>query len=187
MRIISGAFRGRSIKSISGPGYRPATSKVRQALFSILESRGVFWPESRVLDLFAGSGSLGLEALSRGARLVWFVEKNKKAVQVIRDNLRALAVSPQSTKVWTRDVAGFFKIGHQVSFDLAFVDPPYKKALIWPVLQEITPVMEPGGHVVVEVESGLDLEQHDFPGLDWLLLKRYGQTRICIWMVRDKK
>ncbi len=74
MRIIAGRWGGRAIRSVSGPGYRPATGKVRGAVFSMLEARGLAWPGARVADLFAGSGSLGLEALSRGAAFALFVE-----------------------------------------------------------------------------------------------------------------
>ncbi|MCF8039744.1 MAG: 16S rRNA (guanine(966)-N(2))-methyltransferase RsmD [Desulfohalobiaceae bacterium] len=187
MRIISGAFRGRTIRSISGPGYRPATGKVRQALFSMLDSRGVPWTEFRILDLFAGSGSLGLEALSRGAREAWFVEKNKKAARVIGENNRELGVASDRYKVFSKDVLDFLRMGGQGTFDLAFVDPPYGKGLIAPVLHEIPPLLGPDGYVVAEVESGLDFGPEDFPGLDLLINRKYGQTRIGIWIAIDKK
>lgn len=75
MRIVGGQFKGRSIKTGEGPGYRPATMKVRESIFSMLQARGVVFASVRVIDMFAGSGSLGIECLSRGAEDVWFVEK----------------------------------------------------------------------------------------------------------------
>lgn len=187
MRIISGNFRGRSIRSISGPGYRPATGKVRQALFSMLESRGLCWPECRILDLFAGSGSLGLEALSRGARGAWFVEKNKKAARVIVENIRELGIAPDRFRVFSKDVLGFLKMGGHGAFDLVFADPPYGKNLVSPVLREVGSLLTAGGYCIVEVESGLDFEPDDFPDLELLINRKYGQTRICIWTARAKK
>ena len=93
MRIIAGALGGRNLKTVEGPGYRPATAKVREAIFSMLSSRGVVWSGLRVLDLFAGSGSLSFEALSRGAQEVCLVEREPKVVQCLNQNVEALDVS----------------------------------------------------------------------------------------------
>ncbi len=87
MKIIAGALKGRTLKTLTGPaGYRPAMGKVRESLFSLLEARGVIWAESIVLDLFAGSGSLAFEAVSRGAKKAYFVEKDAKASACIAQN-----------------------------------------------------------------------------------------------------
>ena len=107
MRIIAGKYKGRKIKTCFGPGYRPATGRVRESLFSMLEARGMFWPEAAVLDVFAGSGSLGLESLSRGARKVVFWEKNARAANSIRANLRLFDIPETRAKVLCTDV---FKI-----------------------------------------------------------------------------
>lgn len=103
MRIIAGQYKGRSLKTTTGPGFRPAMGKVREALFSMLEARGVDWPEARVLDLFAGSGSLGFEALSRGAAKVGFVEAASYAVKVIEANAGLLDVERERIAVWRED------------------------------------------------------------------------------------
>ena len=87
MRIIGGQYKGRSIKTCEGPGYRPATSKVRESIFSMLMARGVDFSEARVVDMFAGSGSLGIECLSRGAPEAWFIEKSNKASALIRKKI----------------------------------------------------------------------------------------------------
>lgn len=189
MRIISGKFGGRSIKTVTGLGYRPATEKVRQALFSMLESRGVFWPEIQVIDLFAGSGSLGLEALSRGAQKVWFVEKNFKAARAIKDNLSFLGAFEQSFKVIKQDVFAMLHKKIPFCFQLAFIDPPYGKNLLLPVLNKIinTSLLETKGLIVAEVEASIDFDPGDFMGLELLVNKNYGQTKICLWEVKDKK
>ena len=87
MRIIAGALKGRRIRTTEGPGYRPATGRVRESVFSMLESLGVDWSACRAADIFAGSGALGIEALSRGAASVLFVELAARAAGLIRTNL----------------------------------------------------------------------------------------------------
>ncbi len=187
MRIIGGEFGGRSIQSISGPGYRPATGKVRQAVFSMLESRGLIWSETRVIDCFAGSGSLGLESLSRGARQAWFVEKNKKAAHSIQQNCVTFKINPDRFRILIRDVFSVLKRPDWRPFQLAFVDPPYGKKYAFPALSRIGSLLDPGGYVVSEVESDLDFQEAMFQDLELLLNRTYGQTRIGLWMVRDRR
>jgi 16S rRNA (guanine966-N2)-methyltransferase len=182
MRIIAGELGGRTIRTVSGPGYRPATSKVRQAVFSALESRGVVWEGARVLDLFAGSGSLGLEALSRGAAEAWFVESNRRAADVLRQNVMTLGLA-ERCRVLPRDL--FAVIGSRAAhpFDVVFIDPPYGKNLLAPAMKK---VLENGwvkeqGVLVAETEKTLDGETGGWAGLQLLVQKSYGQTRIHIW------
>jgi 16S rRNA (guanine966-N2)-methyltransferase len=182
MRIISGRLGGRTIKTVSGPGYRPATSKVRQAVFSMLEARGMDWEGAHVLDLFAGSGSLGLEALSRGAAEAWFVEKNRKAAAVIRENVDCLGLSDRG-KVLARDLVEVVCRPASQQFDLVFVDPPYGKDMLGPALRC---VVENGwlkgqGLVVAETEASLQVDPGGFGGLASIVEKTYGQTRIIVW------
>ena len=92
MRIISGRLGGRRIKTVEGEGYRPAMGKTRESLFSMLTSRGVVWEGARVLDLFAGSGSLAFEAVSRGAELAVLVENSAVAARCLADNIRQLGL-----------------------------------------------------------------------------------------------
>ncbi|KAA1378511.1 16S rRNA (guanine(966)-N(2))-methyltransferase RsmD [Aeromicrobium fastidiosum] len=121
-RIIAGAFGGRRIQTPKGDGTRPTSDRVREALFSSLESELVGFDGVRVLDLFAGSGALGLEALSRGAEHAVFVEANAAAAGVVKRNLADLGASGNvvRTKVerWVQD-------GDSDLFGLVFVDPPY--------------------------------------------------------------
>ena len=119
MRIIAGALGGRNLKTVEGPGYRPATAKVREAIFSMLSSRGVVWSGLRVLDLFAGSGSLSFEALSRGAQEVCLVEREPKVVQCLNQNVEALDVSDRC-RVAESDVLRFFGAG-RISRTMSFL------------------------------------------------------------------
>ena len=185
MRITGGELRGRTLKTVSGPGYRPATSMVREAVFSMLHARGVVWRDMRLLDLFAGSGSLGFEALSRGAALVWFVEKDKAAAACIQENAETLGIAPERWRVLPRDVAVVLGAGPRHGlFDVVCIDPPYGKHLLPKTLGSVMRHgwLSPGAQILAEIEAGLryDPTQAD-PGLEVLTDRVYGQTRIVIW------
>ncbi|MFP4167973.1 MAG: 16S rRNA (guanine(966)-N(2))-methyltransferase RsmD [Desulfonatronovibrionaceae bacterium] len=183
--IISGRFKGRRLQTASGPGYRPATSRVRESLFSILQSLDINWPKTSVLDLFAGSGALGLEALSRGAGYVLWVEKNKKVARVIRENLRLLHVPGESGRVLTQDVFYFLARTPPLCFQLVFIDPPYQGGYLDPALKGLVRGGWLADGALVQAETEADLETPRFEGLDMLREKIYGQTRVCIWKKRS--
>ncbi len=184
MRLISGKYGGRVIKTASGPGYRPATSKVRQAIFSMLESRGVEWDGLRVADMFAGSGSLAIEALSRGAEFALFVEKNGRAANLISTNLKDLGASPKEYKVFKTDLFKVLGKAPDKPYDLIFIDPPYGYDLLPKALDA---ALESGwlsedGFVLAEVEDKVEPpESEHVERLDLLVNKLYGQTRILLW------
>lgn len=132
MRIVAGRFRGRSIVAPEGSNTRPTSDRARQALFDVL-SHAEWAPElngARVIDLFAGSGGLGIEALSRGAAFCLFVETDEAARGAIRDNVEALHLFGE-TRVHRRDATdlGLRLASAGPAFDLAFLDPPYRKGL----------------------------------------------------------
>ncbi len=126
MRIVGGQLRGRQITAPSGRETRPSTDRLRESLFNILEHRGSGLQGVRVLDLFAGSGALGLEALSRGAQFALFVDTNAQARGAIRENIEALGLTGQ-TRLFRRDAKDLGPIPANVGapFDLVFMDPPY--------------------------------------------------------------
>lgn len=183
MRIISGEYGGRSIRTVEGPGYRPATAKVRQAVFSMLEARGMHWPGARVLDLFAGSGSLAMEALSRGAAEAWLLDKNPRAVAAIKASLADLRIAPSRARVLHADLLKALERQAPAPFDLLFVDPPYGLDLLPPALEKAVRGgwIAEGGFVLAEVEAKCDftdrLPAQLIPQADRL----YGQTRILLW------
>ncbi len=184
MRIIAGRFKGRSIVTGEGPGYRPATARVREALFSMLAARGVVYAGLRVMDVFAGSGSLGLEALSRGAAFCRFIEKSRAAAGLIQRNLDALGAERGSFAVDAADAARALAGQAPAPFGLIFVDPPYGKDLLPPTLERITAGgwLAPDGILVAEVEDRLVLDATSAaPGLALLADRAYGQTRILLW------
>jgi 16S rRNA (guanine966-N2)-methyltransferase len=123
MRVIAGAFKGRPLKAPRGSDTRPTSDRVREALFSILGDVS----GARVLDLYAGSGALGIEALSRGAREVVFVESGRRAADAIRANLHA--VGDPDAMIWVGDALAYLRRADpEAPFDLVFADPPYSSA-----------------------------------------------------------
>ena len=130
MRIVGGRFRGRALAAPTGLLTRPTSDRVRELLFNILAHgiEGLEIEGARVLDLFAGTGALGIEALSRGAAYCLFVEDNADARGIIRENIEALGLTGAS-KVWRRDATKLGTAAPMQPFQLLFADPPYGKGL----------------------------------------------------------
>jgi 16S rRNA (guanine966-N2)-methyltransferase len=182
MRIIAGKFKGRRLKTLKGLRIRPTSDRVREALFSIL---GDMVRGSRVLDLFAGSGALGLEALSRGAEEVVFVEKDRDAREIIRENITALAMDA-SCKVIPGDYRNVLKrLGNKDgSFDLILADPPYQDTddgaaeNVLSLLGEFD-TLRKNGLVVIEHSHRVQI---NIPDSSWEIIqfKRYGRSCLTI-------
>ena len=147
----------------------------------------MFWPEAAVLDVFAGSGSLGLESLSRGARKVVFWEKNARAANSIRANLRLFDIPETRAEVLCTDVFKILVRDAESSFDLVFIDPPYGKDMLVPALQGLIAHGWINEHalIVAEVENRLELGHLFRENLTLLKDKFFGQTRIYIWEKKD--
>ncbi len=153
MRIIGGEKRGATIRTPKGWDTRPTTDRVREALFNVL-LHAHFAPPlagARVLDLFAGSGALGLEALSRDATFALFVDTDAKARAAVRDNLVRLGLQGRA-KIWRRDATQMGRCAPMPPFDLAFLDPPYGKGLAEHALASLHEGgwLKPGALAVVE-------------------------------------
>lgn len=184
MRIVGGQYKGRRISTCEGPGYRPATMKVRESIFSMLTARGVDFEAVRVLDLFAGSGSLAMECLSRGSKTAWFVEKSRKAAGLIRKNLAELGVGRGNARVVCKDLFGVLSGRPDAPFDLVFIDPPYGRDLLVPALEKALKNgwIADNSLVLAEVESAVAAPSEGLIGKMELLTDReYGQTRIVLW------
>ncbi len=185
MRIVSGHYRNRAIRTVTAEGMRPATAKVREALFSALEARGMDWDSARVLDLYAGSGSLGFEALSRGAALAIFVEKHPSAAKAILGTCKDLGIPSGKAVVRTQDVLSYLAKSKDArdGYDCIFIDPPYHKSMLAEALAAVASPdagwLAAEGLVVAEVEARLDVATPS--GLSTLFDRTYGQTRILIW------
>lgn len=175
MRVVAGRFGGRSLVAPRGRATRPTSDRVREALFSILGSPVV--EGARVLDLFGGSGALGIEALSRGAAHAVFVDSSSAAVAAIRRNLGELEVEAE---VRRQDALAYLRSASRDArqYDLVFLDPPYQAAsdLGRTLSAALPPVLAPGARVVSESDRRAAL-QLDLPLLDE---RRYGDTLIRI-------
>jgi 16S rRNA (guanine966-N2)-methyltransferase len=169
MRIIAGQWRGRPLRAPVGEATRPTADRVREALFSMLASRVGSFEGLQVADLFAGSGALGLEALSRGAAHCVFVENDRRAVESIRANIAALGASGE---VLARS-AEHAALPHPA--DLAFLDPPYGSGLAPAVLAKLA--VAPGGWVSVETGRG---EAVAAEGYEVDSERGYGKARITL-------
>lgn len=184
MRVVGGQYKGRRLSTWEGPGYRPATMKVRESIFSMLMARGVDFTEARVIDMFAGSGSLGIECLSRGAENAWFVEKAGKAAAIIRKNLSDLGVEKGRGKVVCKDLFGVLAKKPEHPFDLIFIDPPYGKDLLVPALEKALQNgwIAKGAFVLAEVETAVAAPTEGaISGMELVTDREYGQTRILLW------
>jgi 16S rRNA (guanine966-N2)-methyltransferase len=181
MRIVAGKFRSAGIEAPKGLTTRPTSDRVRQALFNVLEHGATHldFEGARVLDLFAGSGALGLEALSRGARFCVFIEESTEARASIRRNVEALGLTGV-TKIWRRDATKLGAAGALQPFNLIFCDPPYGQGL---GERALAAAIEggwagPGAIAVLEERAGL---QTAWPApLEEIDRRRYGTTEIAI-------
>lgn len=175
-RIIAGSLGGRRIETPKGDGTRPTSDRVREALFSALESELGGFDDLEVLDLFAGSGALGLEALSRGAGRATFVESDRRAAATIRRNIDALGVI--GAVVQPIKAASFVGRTHDSRFDLVLVDPPYALATsaVAALVETLSDRAARGALFVVERATR---DPFEWPsGVEALRHKAYGETTL---------
>lgn len=176
MRVITGTARGRNIKTLDTLDVRPTSQKVKEAIFSAIqfEIEG-----SNVLDLFCGSGQLGIEALSRGAQFCVFVDNSRSSQDITKENLQNTDLFKQS-RVVLMDYISFLSSTKDI-FDIAFLDPPYSKGLVQLALPLLAEHMSDSGVILVEHESKdiLPQEQGDFS-----IFKQYNYGRISVTSYR---
>ncbi|MGI6655772.1 MAG: 16S rRNA (guanine(966)-N(2))-methyltransferase RsmD [Desulfobulbus sp.] len=188
MRITGGSARGRKLLVPAGDGIRPSCDRVREALFNILGDRIL---GARVLDLFAGTGAFGIEALSRGAQSALFVDRAREAGRLIEANLKACLSNPEAAfllldltlpRQLRRVQAYLRKAG---PFDLVFMDPPYRKELAQPVLEmvEEADILSPDALVVAEEHQRVSLPGR-IGALQLTDQRRYGETGLWFYQQR---
>jgi 16S rRNA (guanine966-N2)-methyltransferase len=185
MRIVSGLYRGRALKAPTGDGTRPTSDRAREALFNVLEHAP--WAEGltrrRVIDLFAGSGGLGLEALSRGAAFCLFVETDAAARGAIRDNIEGLDKGGGlfgRTRIHRRDATdlGPKPTGDGEPFDLAFLDPPYGKGLGEAALAQLARGGWLAAGALAVFERGAGEADPIIPGFERLDARTWGAAKV---------
>ena len=177
VRIVGGQYRGKKLDVPAGNQVRPTTDRVRESLFNILDHRFERPCDgARVLDLFAGAGTLGLEAGSRGASHVTFVERDVAVLKTLTSNVKKISVP---TQIMSKSVTAYLK-GPVSTFDLVFMDPPYDKGLIAPALTSLTTRswLSPQALVCLEYPRGVNPAMPD--GLALVMSRTYGGTVVSI-------
>ena len=177
MRVISGTARGVSLKTPDGLRTRPTADRVKEALFSIIQFD---LPGATVLDLFGGTGQLGIEALSRDAKYAVFVDEREDACRLIRENLKRTRLESQA-RVLRSDYMEYLRSCRE-KFNIVFLDPPYAEVFLENSLKMITEIdiLQTGGIIVAERPLGKDLSL-EFPGYIRSKDYKYGKTLLTIY------
>ena len=166
--IIAGKYKGRKLNDVKNLHVRPTQAKVRKSIFQILEP----FHDMEVLDLYAGVGTLGIEALSRGASRVVFVEKNRRVFQVLKKNLELF--DSDNCDVCLSDALQFTTRLKTPCFDIVFADPPYAHVQYEIVKEKVERILRPGGVFCMEMKK----EQINIPEVR---VKHYGSTQVVFW------
>ena len=177
MRVITGKARGVALKTPDGMLTRPTTDRVKEALFSIIQFE---IPNARVLDLFGGTGQLGIEALSRGAKCAVFVDEREDACKLIRENLRRTRLE-QDAQVIRSDYLSYLGRCRE-KFDIILLDPPYAEVFLENSIKRITAIdiLQSGGIIVAERPLGKELPW-EFPGYTRSKDYKYGKTLLTLY------
>jgi 16S rRNA (guanine(966)-N(2))-methyltransferase RsmD len=180
MRVISGSKKGRQLKAVPGTGTRPTTDKVKEAIFSMI---GPYFEGGQVLDLFAGTGGLSIEALSRGMDKAVLTDIDKKSIDTIKHNLQSTGFTEQAGIYCTdarRAVKALTK--RDAKFDLVFLDPPYRIKLAQELIEQLDQLdlLNPHATIVVEHDTE-DVYQDRIGRLQWIRRAEYGDTAVTIY------
>lgn len=191
MRVIAGKHKGRRLHTVADLSVRPATSRVKESIFNVLQNR-VDWTEARVLDLFAGSGSLGIEALSRGSQHVVFIENSKRAAAFLQQNI-ALVNALAESEIVVADVFDFLARQH-ATYDVVFADPPYKFEALnrLPTMVFQSGIVSPDGYLIIEHPQELTFVRDDSfgePSPLWqtAIVRKYGRTVVTFFQSQHEE
>lgn len=177
MRIIAGEFKGRKLTAPPDYNVRPTAEKVREAVFSMIQ---MHVEDAVVVDLFAGTGSLGLEALSRGAKRAYFVDKDRRSISLVRENVKACGMEDYSVIMCSDYALGLANLHDRA--DIVFLDPPYKAGLMLDCLRRLaeSDVLPEGGIVVAE-HGREELLPEKIRSLELVKDRKYGKVRVSIY------
>lgn len=179
MRVITGIAKGKRLKTLEGLEVRPTTDRVKEAIFSIIQ----FDIEGRrVLDLFSGSGQLGIEALSRGAESATFVDRSSASIKVIKENLANVKLE-EKANVLQKDAVSYLAMCRE-RFDIAFLDPPYHHGLFQDVLPLLSRMMSKGGIILCEAASSEELPVEAGP-FHRVRIYQYGKSAVTLYRHKD--
>ncbi len=178
MRVITGSARGRRLETLEGEDVRPTTDRIKEAVFSIIQ----FEVEGRsFLDLFSGSGQMGIEALSRGAKSAFFIDNSKKSIETVKKNLKTTKLETNA-KVFSMDYMSFLAVNEE-EFDIAFLDPPYRTGTLQKALELVVDTMKDTGIIIAE--NPLDEEILSNYG-NFVLDRQYRYGKIKVSTFRHK-
>lgn len=180
VRVIAGAARGRALKAVPGSNTRPTTDKVKEAIFSMI---GPYFDGGIALDLFAGTGGLGIEAWSRGAQRVIFVDKEKISLDIIRQNVKT-AGAESAAELYRNDADRALKAlaKRDIAFSLVFLDPPYKMTTMDAVMAELAEKgMLAGGATIVVEHDASHRYPEELAGFEQVKQAKYGDTAVTIY------
>ncbi len=186
MRIISGSARGKRLETFEGTDIRPTPDRVRGAIFSILFSRLGAFQGKTVLDLYAGTGAMAIEALSRGASKAWLVDQGPQSAQVIGKNLQNCRVADRAVHVRSAVSRALEQLGGEKPFDLIFLDPPYKKGLASQTLELLAgkEFLSQDGIICAEADRSEDIPS-EFGSLTRIDRRDYGTTSIHLFALTE--
>ncbi|MCC5888920.1 MAG: 16S rRNA (guanine(966)-N(2))-methyltransferase RsmD [Alkalibacterium sp.] len=180
MRVISGEYGGRPLKSVKGNSTRPTTDKIKESLFQVI---GPYFDGGKALDLFAGSGALGIEAVSRGMDEAYLIDMNPQAIAVIRENIKMTKEESKFTVMKSKDKSAISQLSSkEIKFDLVFLDPPYADQGITSVMQDLikNDLLNDGAIIVCETDKFSEVIS-DNPQLILFKEKIYGQTKLSLF------
>ena len=172
MRVISGEYRGTRLDAPEGLSTRPTIDRVKEGIFSSISFR---IPGAKVLDLFAGSGQMGIESMSRGAAKCIFIDRDRKAVAVINGNLRRCGIK-DGVKVYNTTAEAFLERNREL-FDIVFLDPPYSNEILEKIIPAVYDMLEDNGIIIAESELGWALKK-EIPGLAEIKKYKYGKVQV---------
>lgn len=177
MRVIAGSLKGRKLRSPADDSVRPTSDKVKEAVFSMLMP---YLSDSIVIDLFAGSGGLGLEALSRGAKRAYFVDKDRRSIALVRDNVKHCGVEDQSVIMCSDHASAINRIHEKA--DIVFLDPPYNAGLMTDCIKLLSASgTVPEGGLLIAEHSRDEVLPEQIAGFVMIKEKRYGKTIVSVY------
>lgn len=179
MRVISGTLKGRMIKGYNIEGTRPTMDRVKESIFGSIQN---YVKDSVVLDLFAGSGNLGIEAISNGGKYCYFIDNNKEVIKVLKDNINTFKIEDKCSIELNdyKKALDNFK-SNNIKFDIIFIDPPYKYKIIDDLIKIILKYNLLNNNGILVLEFQLDNISDDYSGLELLKRKKYSDKYVYIF------
>ena len=177
MRVITGTAKGVRLQTLEGLDVRPTTDRVKEGMFSAIQFD---IPGARVLDLFAGSGQLGIEALSRGAKQAVFVDQSAKSLGVVKENLQKCGFTDR-VEIHQKTAEQYIRTAQPHSFDMIFLDPPYRMDILSKILPDLVPLLRPEGRIIAEHEKSCEIPEKIF---NLWLQKEYFYGKIVVSVMK---